>query len=344
MDNVFDNLLNLYSKHTDKTRTPLEDFTTEIFASILSKNKSLLDCFTNEVLLIAGEQFEIHTQRQYPLENDQDCIIDIVISNNNSICFLENKVNSPEGYRQLERYKEVLKSFEGQKNIYLRYCTKYYDLKMIEDINFHQIRWRDIYLFLLKYKDDSLIREFLNYMRRMGMSGAGDFNFNDMLVMNSFYETMLKMDECLDSVIPEFTKAFGAPYTFDKERLKQIPDFNRYSLWKEDVFVDGNRHQSKIVLGFEFTTEETRSYPILFLGVVCNSKHNNYNQIRDAIEKDDNFDYIDVGDSVWGWYERPLSDFLSMENQLLEIKKWFVKNINKLAEFKRRNPDLNWKV
>ncbi|MFB4167357.1 PD-(D/E)XK nuclease family protein [Virgibacillus sp. JSM 102003] len=148
MENVYLNLLNLYSRHSTAFKTPLEDFTTEIFASILLKDDQLLNSFMNDVLKIDGEQFKIKTQQQYELEDEQDCIIDIVIYNESTICFLENKVNSREGYRQLERYKSVLNSLEGQRKVFLRYCTKYYDLKEISGVDFCQIRWRDVYLFL----------------------------------------------------------------------------------------------------------------------------------------------------------------------------------------------------
>lgn len=184
----------------------------------------------NEILLIEGNHFKVETQKKYILQDDTDCIIDVVISNQETLCFLENKVNSLEGYKQLERYKKVLHQFTKHKNIYLRYCTKYYDLNKISNINFHQLRWRDIYRFLLNYADNETITDFLNYLRRMNMAGPDDFNFNDMQVMNQFLSTISKLDECLDAVTPEFTDIFGAPYSYDFEPLKQVPKFNRYAI------------------------------------------------------------------------------------------------------------------
>ena len=46
--------------------------------------------------------------------------------------------------------------------------------------------------------------------------------------------------------------------------------------------------------------------------------YSGYNNIKKAIETG-NFDYTDIVEEIWGWYEKPLSDFLPMENQLLEI-------------------------
>lgn len=91
---------------------------------------------------IQGDNFTIKSQRKYQLKDDIDCIVDIVIENEAMICFLENKVNSSEGDRQLERYTKVLNEINVKRNkeVYLRYCTKYYDKKDIKDINFIQIR------------------------------------------------------------------------------------------------------------------------------------------------------------------------------------------------------------
>lgn len=90
-----------------------------------------------------------------------DCIIDVVISNQDTLCFLVNKVNSSEGYKQLDRYKKVLQQFNKHQKVYLRYCTKYYDLKQISNINSLQIRWKDIYQFLLNYTDNSTVADFI---------------------------------------------------------------------------------------------------------------------------------------------------------------------------------------
>lgn len=343
MDNIFMNLLNLYAKNKSGVKTPIEDFTTEILASLLAKDSDLLTHFMNEILLIEGNHFKVETQKKFILQDDTDCIIDVVISNQETLCFLENKVNSLEGYKQLERYKKVLHQFTKHKNIYLRYCTKYYDLKKISNINFHQIRWRDIYRFLLNYADNETITDFFNYLRRMNMAGADDFNFNfnDMQVMNQFLSTISKLDECLDAVTPEFTDILGAPYSYDFERLKQVPKFNRYAIWKEDIFNGGSKYDSKIILGFDFTTEEPQSYPIVFIGIVCNQKHRDFEDIKLAIENF-NFDYIEADEEVWGWYEKPLSDFIPLENQFMEIKKRFIEHIFKLNSFKENTKHLNW--
>ncbi|KGP91520.1 hypothetical protein N780_20005 [Pontibacillus chungwhensis BH030062] len=327
MSGVFKKLLALYSPK-DGQKVPYEDFTTEILVGILAQEQGVLDDFVNNVLGIEGGGFSVQSQRRYMLEDDIDCIVDVVFLNNDTICFLENKINASEGDRQLERYKKVLSSFSS-KHTYLRYCTKNYDPKEVLDINFHQFLWRDIYRFLKSYEANELIKEFLEYLRGLGMGSSADFNLQDLMTMKQMMTTMAKMDECLDSVTPIFERYFGEPYTYDQARLKEIPR-NRYSIWKGDAIPGGRHNESKIIVGFEFEEVEERS-PTIFVGFMCSHKHPSSEGVRSNVEAE-KFDYTYEDESSWYWYEKYLADFISAEDQFEEISKWFVQYIDKVNE------------
>ena len=127
---MINNLFKLYLRNTSKT--PLEDFTTEAFAGILKYDPIIKNEFIRVFLKIPQGEYQIKTQVKYDLENDMNCIVDLVFENEDIICFIENKVNSKEGYRQLERYSKVLDIYNLEnKKTYLRYCTKYYDNKIL---------------------------------------------------------------------------------------------------------------------------------------------------------------------------------------------------------------------
>lgn len=149
---IYNRLLSLYKKNGSLNKTPLEDYTTELLVGLLEDNQAMLDDFANSVLKIEGEGFNIESQNKYILPGDINCIIDMVVTNKDSICFIENKVNASEGERQLERYAAVLRNIKSKENkeIYLRHCTKYYDKKEIKNFQFKQYRWSDVYKFLLK--------------------------------------------------------------------------------------------------------------------------------------------------------------------------------------------------
>jgi hypothetical protein len=106
---MFNNLLKLYKSNTKKT--PLEDFTTEVFASILAENNDMLDKFVNDFLHVGGSNFVIVTQKHY---SNFKSIVDMVFENETSIIFLENKVDSKERNNQLFKYSNILK--ENYKN------------------------------------------------------------------------------------------------------------------------------------------------------------------------------------------------------------------------------------
>lgn len=225
---IYSRLLSLYKKNRDSQKTPLEDFTTELLVGVLEEDSEMLDDFVNNILKIQGEGFSIESQVRYNLDSDTNCIIDIVVKNKETICFVENKVHSGEGDRQLERYTKVLKEIEQNegKNIILRYCTKYYDPKEIQDINFQQYRWSNVYSFLEVYSEDRLVEEYLEFLRSEGMASAGDFNYEDLIVMNRVNSTIAKMDECLDNVRETLIKEFGRPGLILNENTS-IPVFIR---------------------------------------------------------------------------------------------------------------------
>lgn len=332
---IYNRLLSLYRKNRDMNKTPLEDFTTELLVGTLETDNELLDEFVNSVLLIEGKGFSISSQVKYYLKEDKDCIMDIVVKNEDIICFVENKVDSAEGERQLERYSKVLnnvKQSEGKK-VYLRYCTKYYDKKEISDVDFLQYRWREVYKFFEKYKDDKIIEEYLEFLRGEGMDSAGDFNFQDLIVMSEINSTISKMDECLDMVKPKLTELFGKPYEYDYERLKQVCKNNQYVMWSKNIV--GENGYSEITIGFKF---EDNKMPVMIVFISVENGNSEFEKIKKMYTKqlEDIFDFYDYCDAyIYYSFEKPLSDFISSENQNEEICKWFTEKINVINELKQ---------
>lgn len=317
----------MYKKSKDTNKTPLEDFTTELLVGTLETDNKLLNEFVNEILLIEGEDFSIDSQVRYSLEGDVNCVIDIVIANAKSICFVENKIDSSEGYRQLERYAKVLKIIEKEKHkkIYLRYCTKYYDIKEIIDIDFKQYRWRDTYQFFEKYKQNLIVKEYLNFLRSENMESAGIFNFQDLIVMKNVNTTIKKMNECLDMVKPKLTEAFCAPYEYDFEKLKQISKNNQYVMWSKDII--GENGYSEITVGFVFSNE----LPVAQVFIYIEKGNSEFEKIKKTYseELEKIFDaYIYGEESIYYVFEKAVSDFISYENQNEEICKWFAEKID----------------
>lgn len=319
----------MYRKNINKNKTPLEDFTTEILVGTLENNQEILNHFVNEVLKIEGSSFKINSQKKYNLPGDINCIIDMVIENSEIVCFVENKIDSGEGDRQLERYLEVLKDINltEDKKVFLRYCTKYYDQKDIY-LNFLQFRWSDIYSFFEQYSENVVAANLLEYLRSEGMASAGNFDFNDLLVMTKINSTIAKMDECLDLVKPSLCEYFGKPYQYDYERLKQICKNEMYAMWCTNVLGEG---YSEVLVGFKFTNDSNNAAPNLVVQLYLN-KDNSKSVHIGEINQIGVFEYFLDDEGFVFWFEKPLSDFISSQNQIEEICDWFKDKIKKIYD------------
>ncbi|SOC13446.1 PD-(D/E)XK nuclease superfamily protein [Ureibacillus xyleni] len=329
MANIFERLLQLYKIQKRSEKTPLEDFVTELVAGILQTDQQLLDRFVNEVLQIEGDGFKVDSQVRYAHHSDQNCIIDLVFENEATICFLENKVASGEGERQLKRYAEVLTriSEESGKKTYLRYCTKFYDPKTMAICSFYQFRWQKVYEFLEKQEQTEIINAFLELLRGEKMAGVKDFSIEDIVVMKGFQGIIAKMDEVLDLARVPFLEHFGQPYQRDYERLKQIPSNNRYSLWTSSY----RGEDIEIMIGFEMESVKDNVSPVLFVQVYRQkNKEFAAKMQKQSLGDSDKFDYYQVeNNEVYAWYETSLLNFLTENNQKERIVDWFSEKLAK---------------
>ncbi|MGG3470220.1 PD-(D/E)XK nuclease family protein [Neobacillus pocheonensis] len=295
---------------------------TELLAGVLQTDQQLLDRFVNEVLF-DGIDFEVDSQVFFSLPSDQNCIIDLVFENGSTICCLENKVASGEGQRQLERYVTVLDRLDSErgKRSYLRYCTKNYDPKTVTACSFYQFRWQRVYEFLDKQEQTDIIKAFLELLRGEKMAGIKDFSIEDIVIMKGIQDVLAKMDEVLDLTRMAFIQDFGQPYQRDYERLKQIPPYNRYSLWTNTY----NGEDIEIMIGFEMESVKDDVAPVLFVQVY-RKKNNGFatKMQKHSEENSDKFDFYQIeNDEVFAWFETSLLHFLTANNQKERMVEWF---------------------
>lgn len=342
-NDLFLQLLKLYRNSSEKT--PTEDFTTELLAGVLQSDLSLLDQFVNEVMRIVGSGFTVKTQ-----QNDKNSIIDMVFENHESICFVENKVESSEGYGQLSKYASILSQLDNGKEVFLRYCTKYYDKKNASDIEplplekFKQFRWTDVFNFCEHHQDNLLVELFVKYLKELGMSSIPEFEICDLMAMQQFRRTIQKMDDCLERVKPQFIEYFGKPYEKDYARLKELPRFNRYALFKIYSKISDRRFGEflEILLGFNFEEEKS---PSIYVHCFCNKNHNSYEQFKESCQRELSKFELKFHEFEYGyvvWFEKSLADFISSDRQYQEITDWFIQKMEIFRKFKEATPELEW--
>lgn len=331
--NIYSRLLKLY--RTNAIKTPLEDFTTEILAGILDGNKEILTSFVNHILNIEGDGFSISTQDIYLLNDDfcPDCRVDLVVKSPSVLCFIENKVESKEGYIQLERYGKALNKYKNNQITHLRYCTKYNDPKDFVEHNFAQFRWADIYKFLKTWQSLSIIKEYLEFLNNHNMSDNMTFNFNDLIALQQINPVLKKLDNYLDKIRPSFNKIIG-PRLKDLALLKQIKEHSRYILLMDTPFGTG---YSELGFGFRLT-----DVPSLTVWIWCSGGNNKRKEFQNAINTYGSDALFANSENSWIGLHKPLSDFISSENMDVAIEQWFILAFNLIKDFSSQTKELDW--
>ncbi|MFN0290022.1 PD-(D/E)XK nuclease family protein [Pedobacter helvus] len=328
--NLFGTLLKLYK--ANGIRTPLEDFTTEILVHILNQNESIMSKFVNKVLKIEGYNFVATSQETFVFKQRgrHFCKVDVVFRNENKICFLENKVHSEEGFDQLINYSDTLDEQSEYQEKHLRYCTKFYEDKIhITKNHFSQFRWCNISNFLQEWKDNDIIKQFLEFLENNQMGNSTDFTLQEILSLQSISPALLKMSSYLDKIRPRFVEQFGALASINNS--KQLTTYNRQVIVKQPLFGEG---YSEIGAGFDFSTSP-KLIVWIWVGKGC-TEFAKFKELVAPTEIYHNDEYLEVG--------KPLSDFISSENMELDIEKWFIYSFDIVKSVIKDNQHLTWHV
>jgi len=340
----------LFVKLFQRGHYSLEDFTTEVFAGVLRSDQTLLDTFVNQVLGIQGTNFGLETWETYG-----DFTIDMIFSNQESLCFLENNTQAmaEKKITLLEKCEALLLSEQTQlMNVYLRYCSKYYNQQPKKSVDFAQFRWTNVFSFLESYRENSLVKAFLEFLEENQMKGLTELNVEDLGAISTLNKTLHKMDECLDSVAAEFTMLFGYPSqgapNRTSERLKLLVEFNSYRMMKHDILL-GSGGWSEMTICFDYEKISSASSN-LAVWLWCDRTHSQYELLKEFFRQNK---YIFAVQSGFLFEERPiglriiiqkpLSDFKAKSN-LHAIHNWFIETLRVFKKFAHKTPQLTWNI
>ncbi|MGY3053772.1 hypothetical protein ACVWYG_001973 [Pedobacter sp. UYEF25] len=330
--NLFSSLIKLY--RSQGLKTPLEDFTTEIFVNILETHPKIREKFVKDILKIDGDGFSISSQETFSFTKNSrtSCKIDIVFRNEDSICFLENKVHSVEGFGQLNNYCQVLDGLSQYKNRYLRFCTKFFqDKAHIVQHDFKQFRWCNIANFLSFWSEHQIIGIFLEFLEINKMGNSTDFTLHEVLALENFNPALLKMEAYLDKLKPRFRSIFG-DFKIAKN-MNQLKEHTRHVFWKENLF--GN-YYVELGVGFQFSGS-----PHLIVWIWVPEDSPSLKAFQDMLSKV-NEGYNNAKD--YFEYTKSLSDFISSESMETDIEEWFVNTFGKMKLMAESYPELEWNL
>tara|TARA_B100000315_G_C14523679_1_gene562777 strand:- start:257 stop:1246 length:990 start_codon:yes stop_codon:yes gene_type:complete len=260
-------------------RKPEEDFFTEVFAGVLSREKELVKyLFEKLTKLDLDSDLKIETQAVY-----NDGRPDIKIYGKNVLILIENKIESEEREDQLLDYSRILEK-EKKSNSALRtaliYITKYYvsnkfilDKYKLKDTDFEKhfkkaCKWNDIYEHIKKYNESNKSKG----VNSMYIEDFLQFTEDKKLIIEKVEREIVKGTEALVNLfsqIEEVLNKIKEKYNIEKyERSASVPYL--YSLWtvkldkkKGDFLIFVFYSPLEIICGFKSADEKFKKEPII---------------------------------------------------------------------------------
>ena len=257
--NLFSRLLRLHKQRANivsgnepvRSRTPQEDFFTEVFAFIAEKHAEIiLDWLSPELIAhpSAKTRLQVETQVTFcaPADSETDpdpdykerSRIDAVLKINNGestdLVFLESKVDSNENEDQLPKYVATLKQQKVSGKRWLLFVTRDFEpkeqgsLKLEGKVKFLQWRWSQFYEILQKYTHHPIINEVIKFMEEIRMFRVKTFRDQDVTTIQNLKSAISAMEATLDeSVEQQFAKITGAQGR-TLSRLDDVASLGRY--------------------------------------------------------------------------------------------------------------------
>lgn len=333
-------LYKLFKQFKNSNKLPLEDFNTETFAGILNLYPDIKEVLIKNLWKLPEDNYRITTQLKKSLENDFNCIIDLVVEGDNNICFIENKVNSHEGLRQLERYSLVLQKYYPNKKHYLYYCTKNSDPKnedgKYDQFNFKQFRWYEVAKKLKPLASKKpLVRNYLNFLYQHQMAQDNTIRIENLLAIRNLSKSLEMIEFYVENSIDDFSKLFKPSLRSKSRLVDQLKQHNRICVYTEKPLLDSLGGWSEILYGINL--DEL----ILFTQFFVSINHQQYSEFYNEGKKQEIFDFEESEYGIALKISQDLGLYLNNENADNDIKIWFNKSFLKCNDF-IQSTSLSW--
>lgn len=359
---IFKDLLDL-----NPNKIPLEDFFTEIFTYIIKSDGSLLSKWLNHFAIsnLKFDEFYVSTQESFDALDTHvsgsrpDIFVELSNNLENELIFVECKIGSEEGDHQLQRYAEHLDGIEHINKRTLVYITRDFDSKSqsyifencknVNDLTFVQLRWHQVYQFLLEYNEVSnnlLITEALIFMEENSLSGSNRFTSIDILAITNFPRVRRMMEETMSGQVADrFESIAGGTNTKHSSALNQVRDHERY------VYLQEQADKIEIILGYSMNSSKLGSYPEVGLSINVNPNADERDKtlkvLREVVSNSNKWEgYNLTGAKKWAgiFQSKSLDCFLNQEDHIVAIQNYFLGLLYDLESIKDEYNDLKWLV
>lgn len=352
---LFSRLLNLNTGNI-----PLEDFFTELVAYLFSVNKEILYAWLKDLGLLdanANPESYVSTQREFkPLVSHHsgsrpDILIELIGNQSRSIIFIESKIGSQEGYRQLSNYAEILHGLSGYQQKYLLYITRDFDPKdevaIFENIpdstvQFKQFRWHQFHQFLQSHAETMLVQEMITFMNEYNMAHNNQFSSIDVIALANFTKSLKLMEETMWGEVSQRFKQVLGDIKQKSTAMTQLQFRERY------LMTVGMPSGWWCGLGFYLKTSTLTDYPTVCLVLEVDPNSPRRAEIIEAMNDICNrYSWRGYGlnnTKTWSSIvrEKSLQDFLSQEDHIAAIKQFFLESLKELQKIKTEYSNLPW--
>ena len=362
MPSLFNTLLRLQSRHTD--RTPLEDYFTELFAYLLQDAPDILAAFIRRFGLtrlsgpvVASVQTQVRYNRleEHDSGSRPDLVLQVESAGEVGLVFIESKLGSEEVPGQLQRYAEHLAKQPGLQERTLVFITRDYEPKAADailanvadsGIEFLQLRWYEVYFFLTKkYPNNWLAREVCRFMEKNRMAQNLQFNPIDLLALTNFGQAKRMMDQSLDGAVLDRLQQFGGLGIKIAGAMQQLEHQGRYILFADQL------QGVWMGLGYFMPEEDALAYPRVGLTLEINTRVDaaSAKAVVEAMQA------VAGSSADWSGTEltttrqwvsinrqKPLQDYLHGENHLQQVTTYLLECLDAVAEVRKAYPLLPW--
>ncbi len=327
---MIQDLYKLYKKNGYSDRIPLEDFNTEVFAGILNLFPEIKQEII-DFLDLPADDYLVSTQSNYTLPDTQNCIIDLVFLGREHVCFVENKVNSSEGWEQLSRYCQALDLHHKDHKPFLVYCTKFADPKEVFTHNFKQVRWYEIAKRLKKYSETNpTIKDYINFLKIHKMAQDNTFTTDTIVTMENFIKTFEIVGHHVNLSLPVFKKVFNLGKI---KKQDSTMSRDRYAYYINNVFKDASAY-TELLYCIHYGTAK------LQVQIWVDKKHKNIAELE--LLSQDKFKILKNDIGLLIFKDRPIYDLLNNTNSDEIIKEWFNNTFIEINDFIKATPELEW--
>jgi hypothetical protein len=354
---LFSRLLKLHAGNI-----PKEDFFTELVAYLFNTNKEILYDWLKYLNLLStdvGLNARIRTQQTFKclthhdLDSRPDIVIELVDGTDQDIIIIESKIGSQESPGQLQRYAEILDKLPGFRNKSLVYITHDFEPKdktaifkgiPESQVHFKQARWHQFYQLLKTQTDTMLVGEIIKFMQEHQMAHNNQFSSIDVIALGNFTNSLKLMEQTMSGEVSAYFKqVLGSIVPMRATAFTQLQKHDRYLMYSllKDRWWCG--------LGFMLNTSSPTDYPTVFLMLQIDPKSLRRAEIikvmKDICSNQSNWKGFDLDNSkAWSSLVlgRSLQSFLSEEDHIVAIQKFFRESLDELSEIKSKYPNLPW--